>query len=431
MKTIIESVKIRNLWGIKNIETKFNSDVNIFIGSNGTSKTTFLNLIEASIVMDIQYLSSIDFESILIVLLDVLGSKQQIKIQKDFKDIPVIIYLLNDELPIEIPYSDYYRRGIIRYPNNIRETFNNLKKRLDDLVNLSWLSVHRENVLNDEMERPRDKSKNFVDERLDDLMRKLTVYQLQLESEASKVSEKFREEVFTLMLFNEIYDVFDINKVEQIDPNKIRVELFKTFRDLGVSIPNIKDTINNHIEKLTDSISQIEAVRSNEKTQLQVNDVLPLPLVSRTLSLINISKNNDEEKQRIFKPIKLYIDCLLKFIIDKEFKLDRESSGQLEVSLKEKLNKKDINLPLPTLSSGEKQLIILLTEALLQKDETYLFIADEPELSLHISWQKQIIASIRDLNKNSQIIVATHSPEIAGRWNHKIINMENITSYER
>jgi len=55
-----------------------------------------------------------------------------------------------------------------------------------------------------------------------------------------------------------------------------------------------------------------------------------------------------------------------------------------------------------------------------------MFFADEPELSLHIEWQEKIISSIRDLNPNSQIIVATHSPEIAGRWRENMIDMEDI-----
>ena len=63
---------------------------------------------------------------------------------------------------------------------------------------------------------------------------------------------------------------------------------------------------------------------------------------------------------------------------------------------------------------------------LLQKNQQTLFIADEPELSLHIEWQRKVISSIIALNPNSQIIIATHSPEIVGRFKTSIINMENI-----
>lgn len=78
------------------------------------------------------------------------------------------------------------------------------------------------------------------------------------------------------------------------------------------------------------------------------------------------------------------------------------------------------------LSSGEKQLLILLIETLLQRKERCIFLADEPEISLHIEWQREIISSVLALNPNAQIIVATHSPEIAGKHKSKIIKMNDI-----
>lgn len=43
------------------------------------------------------------------------------------------------------------------------------------------------------------------------------------------------------------------------------------------------------------------------------------------------------------------------------------------------------------LSSGEKQLFIILGETLLQQQETCIFMADEPELSLHVEWQAELV----------------------------------------
>lgn len=75
-------------------------------------------------------------------------------------------------------------------------------------------------------------------------------------------------------------------------------------------------------------------------------------------------------------------------------------------------------------------MLILLTQTLLQEKQPYVFIADEPELSLHIEWQKDIIGAINTINPNAQVIVATHSPEIAGQWSDNIISMESITRYD-
>ena len=87
-------------------------------------------------------------------------------------------------------------------------------------------------------------------------------------------------------------------------------------------------------------------------------------------------------------------------------------------------NKKQI--PIEELSSGEKQLLIILGEALLQQEKAVVYIADEPELSLHVSWQETLTDSISKLNPNAQIIFATHSPDIVSSHSDKIINMENV-----
>ena len=88
--------------------------------------------------------------------------------------------------------------------------------------------------------------------------------------------------------------------------------------------------------------------------------------------------------------------------------------------------KEDKQISFDQLSSGEKQLLILLTETLLQKGQPFVFLADEPEISLHIEWQAKIVSSIKELNQQAQVIVATHSVEIAGGWKKNIIDMEDI-----
>ena len=80
------------------------------------------------------------------------------------------------------------------------------------------------------------------------------------------------------------------------------------------------------------------------------------------------------------------------------------------------------------MSSGEKQLFILLAEVLLKNRQHVVSITDEPELSLHISWQQKILPALHKLNPACQIIIATHSPEIAGSYPDKIILMEDILS---
>ena len=86
----------------------------------------------------------------------------------------------------------------------------------------------------------------------------------------------------------------------------------------------------------------------------------------------------------------------------------------------------DKPIEIEALSSGEKQLLIILGQALLQDLTPVIFIADEPELSLHVEWQEKLTPSIAELNPNAQIVFATHSPDIVGAYSHRIINMEDV-----
>ncbi|MFC1924407.1 AAA family ATPase [Chloroflexota bacterium] len=67
-------------------------------------------------------------------------------------------------------------------------------------------------------------------------------------------------------------------------------------------------------------------------------------------------------------------------------------------------------IPLGSLSSGEKHLMWILIQTLLAADNTLMI--DEPEISMHIDWQGDVISAMRHLNPKAQIIMATHSPSI-------------------
>ncbi|MDR0738345.1 MAG: ATP-binding protein [Prevotellaceae bacterium] len=84
-------------------------------------------------------------------------------------------------------------------------------------------------------------------------------------------------------------------------------------------------------------------------------------------------------------------------------------------------------LSLEHLSAGEKQLLIILTHALIQDKEPFVLLMDEPEISLDIDWQYKLIHTIRKFNPSCQLIIATHSPGIFGDgWNDKLIFMEEL-----
>ncbi len=81
------------------------------------------------------------------------------------------------------------------------------------------------------------------------------------------------------------------------------------------------------------------------------------------------------------------------------------------------------------LSSGEKQMLIILLTVLVEDDQHYVLFMDEPEVSLHIEWQKRLIDLILELNPNVQIILTTHSPAVVmNGWVDAVTEVDDITS---
>lgn len=84
-------------------------------------------------------------------------------------------------------------------------------------------------------------------------------------------------------------------------------------------------------------------------------------------------------------------------------------------------------IQLEQLSSGEKQLLLILTTVFLQDERPFVLLMDEPEISLHISWQDSLVSMLRKLNPNCQLIITTHSPNIfANGWEDKIVFLEDL-----
>ncbi|MBR6190079.1 MAG: AAA family ATPase [Prevotella sp.] len=80
------------------------------------------------------------------------------------------------------------------------------------------------------------------------------------------------------------------------------------------------------------------------------------------------------------------------------------------------------------LSSGEKQMLVILLTVLVEDDQPYVLFMDEPEVSLHIEWQKRLIDLILEMNPNVQIILTTHSPAlIMDGWADRVTEVNEIT----
>ncbi len=125
--------------------------------------------------------------------------------------------------------------------------------------------------------------------------------------------------------------------------------------------------------------------------------------------------------QEISAPKKKFQDLLDKLFSDTGKQLVRSCNEILFSQLGERLTPYQ-------LSSGEKQMLAILLTVLIEDRQHYVLFMDEPEVSLHIDWQQQLIDMILELNPNVQIVLTTHSPAvIMNGWMDKVTEVSDIT----
>ena len=75
-----------------------------------------------------------------------------------------------------------------------------------------------------------------------------------------------------------------------------------------------------------------------------------------------------------------------------------------------------------------KQILIILLTVLVEDNMPYVLFMDEPEVSLHLEWQKRLVDLCLELNPNVQIILTTHSPAIVmNGWVDSVTEVSDIT----
>ena len=81
------------------------------------------------------------------------------------------------------------------------------------------------------------------------------------------------------------------------------------------------------------------------------------------------------------------------------------------------------------LSSGEKQMVLILLTVLVREGSHSVLFMDEPEASLHIEWQQKLIGMIRELNPDLQLILTTHSPAVVMEgWLDAVTEVSDIST---
>jgi predicted ATP-binding protein involved in virulence len=117
----------------------------------------------------------------------------------------------------------------------------------------------------------------------------------------------------------------------------------------------------------------------------------------------------------------LFKELIENRLIDKTIKIDRESGFKI-------ISKTNVEVPLERLSSGEQHQLILLFDLLFEVTKSSLILIDEPELSLHVAWQKTIIESLTKLIALNEfdVVLATHSPAVVARHFNLAVELGSV-----
>lgn len=121
--------------------------------------------------------------------------------------------------------------------------------------------------------------------------------------------------------------------------------------------------------------------------------------------------------------LKLFVSTVNSFFNDK--KIDLHVRTGLKITTE---NGQEISPE--SLSSGEKQLLLLLCNTLTARDKATIFIIDEPEISLNIKWQRQLIRVLLDFTKGSlvQFLLATHSIELLAQYKRNVVKLQDVSN---
>ncbi|HHR0846735.1 TPA: AAA family ATPase [Klebsiella aerogenes] len=234
-------------------------------------------------------------------------------------------------------------------------------------------------------------------------------------------------------------------------------ELLNTLMGFSNSITKGKGAKKEKL-KLDELIGKIKSKKAEIKeiglSKIEVSEDIraKTKIKSELISTVNMSANSvlpltgsDGEVTTILDmEIKNEINKLKKIINDKEIECNelickleksindlfeesrkkvRFSSGDLEI---ERTDKKE-ELYLSNLSSGERQVIYIMLKAANTSREKTVLLMDEPEISLHLTWQEKLINSILYVNKECQLIIVTHSPAIVMKgWMGAFVDIKNI-----
>ena len=81
------------------------------------------------------------------------------------------------------------------------------------------------------------------------------------------------------------------------------------------------------------------------------------------------------------------------------------------------------------LSSGERHLLYLMASAVMTRRKGTVIAIDEPEMSMHIAWQRKLIPALLKCAARAepQFIFASHSPELVANYQDRLVELRALS----
>lgn len=416
----------RKVHSTYNFDFDFHRDVTFLVGINGSGKTSALRLMQATLSMDVSTLFSIKFSELSLTI-EREGKAYTIRIKNVGN---ALSFFFNCEDEVRLPLLSDDERAI--YAKNAR-----LDDHLDEtrLLFLRSLPEEARRLINGE--KPLflglERRTGRYDDEYSDEDRKLN-YRLTLrrenrdglESCQSLIERAYRQfrrlsdSNNSRLISVIIGSTFDYIKFE---PESLEASQKSSYLELQELVMRRKELENIAVDlgggnTLSDQIdqffAQITEIFSEETFRRKGHSGFSIELLMNKVQIQRFHKilaEMDRQKriaEKVYAPIRSFVDSMNRFFENSRKVVEVDSIGRL------KIIQSGESIPLQSLSSGEKQLLILIAHSTFARNKGGVFIVDEPELSLHLRWQEMLIEELINANKNNQFIFATHSPEIVG-----------------
>lgn len=200
----------------------------------------------------------------------------------------------------------------------------------------------------------------------------------------------------------------------------------------------IRPQENSDAEEIADVERELSALdaRRQELTEVGILDVetdagMGLPrgkMQDAVAQVLRVYIKDNKEKlsslDEIFNKISLFKSLLAARFGQKRIEINKGRGLSVLFG--------DREVPIEALSSGEQHQLVLFFELLFQTPRNSLILIDEPEISLHIAWQKKFINDLMSIIKlnHFDVVLATHSPQLIGRWQDIVVELGDVYENE-